>query len=435
MHRFAPRAPFVAGALCALALTTISGAPQTPGASAGEWPQWRGPNRDDRSPDTGLLQQWPAAGPTLKWRANGLGAGFSSVSVVNGRVFTMGDRNGEQFVLALSADAGKELWRTKLGPAHDDEYPGPRGTPTVDGDLVYALGTESDLVCVEAATGKERWRRNLSGDFGGRMMSGWKFAESPLVDGNKVVVTPGGRGATLVALDKLSGKEVWRSAVPGLGSQGADGAAYSSIVISQGAGVKQYVQLLGRGVVGVSADDGKFLWGYNKVANDVANIPTPVVQGDFVFASTGYQTGAALLKLVKSATGVDAQEVYFLQSRTLQNHHGGLVLVGQHVYAGHGHNRGVPICVELATGKVAWGGDIRNAGAGSAAVTFADGRLYFRYQNGVMMLIDASPTAYAERGSFQIPDVRMPSWSHPVVTGGSLYLREQDALLVYDVKR
>jgi hypothetical protein len=263
----------------------------------------------------------------------------------------------------------------------------------------------------------------------------WKFAESPLVDGNKVVVTPGGRGAAIVALDKLTGKDIWRSTMPNIGAKGADGAAYASIVISQGAGVKQYVQLMGRGVIGVRADDGQFLWGYNKVANDVANIPTPVVQGDHVFASTGYQTGAALLKLVKSASGVEAQEVYFLDARTLQNHHGGLVLVGQHLYGGHGHNRGVPISVEMTTGKVAWGGDIRNAGTGSAAVTFADGRLYFRYQNGLMMLIDASPTAYAERGSFQIPDVAKPSWSHPVVTGGRLYLREQDALLVYDVKQ
>jgi outer membrane protein assembly factor BamB len=195
------------------------------------------------------------------------------------------------------------------------------------------------------------------------------------------------------------------------------------------------VQLGGRGLLGVRASDGKLLWSYNRVANDVANIPTPIVKDDLVFASTGYQAGSVLLRLAASAGGVEAREVYFLEARTLQNHHGGLVLVGDHVYGGHGHNRGFPIAVELATGKVAWGGDIRNAGSGSAAVTYADGHLYFRYQNGVVILIEATPQAYREKGSFTIPEVSQPSWPHPVVAGGRLYLREQDALYVYDVRR
>jgi outer membrane protein assembly factor BamB len=185
----------------------------------------------------------------------------------------------------------------------------------------------------------------------------------------------------------------------------------------------------------VRASDGKYLWGYNKVANDVANISTPIVRGDLVFASTGYQTGAALLRLVPAAGGIEAREVYFLEARTFQNHHGGMVLVGDHVYAGHGHNRGFPIAIELQTGKVVWGGDIRNAGTGSAAVAAADGQLYFRYQNGQVLLIEASPAGYKETGSFMIPGVSGPSWPHPVITGGRLYLREGDALLAYDVKR
>jgi outer membrane protein assembly factor BamB len=403
--------------------------------AARDWPQWRGPNRDAVAGETGLLTQWGPAGPPLIFQAAGLGSGFSSVALVGERIYTMGDYGGAQTVVALGRSDGKVAWRTRVGPVWEDEYGGPRGTPTLDADRLYAVGTEGDLVCLEASTGREVWRKSLVRDFGGQMMSQWKFAESPLVDGDRVIVTPGARSALLMALDKRTGKEIWRTAAGDLGPSGRDGAAYSSVVISQGAGVKQYVQLTGRGVVGVRAADGRHLWTYNRIANNVANIPTPVVRGDHVFTSTGYQTGAALLKLERAGDGVAAREVYFLEARTLQNHHGGLVLVGDHLYGGHGHNRGFPICVELATGKVAWGGDVRNAGTGSAAVVFADGHLYFRYQNGTVLLIEATPAGYREKGSFTLPGVTRPSWPHPVVADGRLYLREQDALYVYDVRR
>lgn len=404
-------------------------------AGATDWPQWRGPNRDGLSTEKGLLKEWKPGTPRLQTTINGLGAGLSSVSVAGGRIYTMGDKGGSQNVLAIDQATGKVVWTAKVGPPWQDEYGGPRATPTVDSGLVYAMGTEGDLVCLDAATGKERWRKNMERDFGGQMMSGWKWAESPLVDGDRLVVTPGVAGAALVALDKKTGKEIWRSKFQDFGSKGKDGAAYSAIVISQGAGVKQYVQLIGRGVIGVAAGDGRVLWGYNRVANDVANIPTPVVRGDYVFASTGYQTGGVLLKLTKSGNGVAANEVYFLDPKTFQNHHGGFVLVGDHLYAGHGHNRGFPICIELGTGKVVWGGDIRNGGTGSAAVAYADGNLYFRYQNGHVLLIEATPAGYKEKGSFVIPDVQNPSWPHPVITDGRLYLREQDHLYVYDVRQ
>jgi len=422
--------------LGAAGLTGVSAAREGRSASAASsWPQWRGPNRDAVSAETGLLAEWKPTGPPLVWRATGLGGGFSSVAVAGGRIFTMGDEANRQVVLALDGSDGRTLWKSSVGSIWTDRYGGPRGTPTVDGDLVYAIGTDGDLVCLEAATGKERWRKSLPRDFGGQMMSIWKYSESPLVDGDRVVVTPGARDAALVALDKKSGKVIWRTAVPDLGPRGKDGAGYSSIVVSDAAGVRQYVQLLGRGLVGVRAKDGKLLWSYNRIANDVANIPTPIVRGDFVFTSTGYQTGAALLKLVGSAEGVTAQEMYFLEAKTLQNHHGGLVLVGDHVYGGHGHNRGFPICVEMATGKVTWGGEIRNAGTGSAAVMYADGHLYFRYQNGLVVLIEATPEGYRQKGSFTIPDVKGPSWPHPVVAGGRLYLREQDTLYCYDLRK
>ena len=421
----------------ALVLVAATSAAVTFAAASPEWPQWRGPNRDDVAQESGLLAKWPDAGPPLAWKASGLGGGFSSVAISGGRIYTLGDRAGSQQIVAMNLADGKIAWTAKLGPVWEDEYGGPRGTPTVDGERVYALGTAGDLACWDTKTGKELWRKNLERDFGGRMMSSWQWSESPLVDGDRLIVTPGVAGAGLVALDKKTGKEVWRAAMPSLGDKGADGAGYSSVVISNGGGVKQYVQLLGRGLVSVRAQDGKFLWSYNKVANDVANIATPIVKGDHVFASTGYGTGSVLLEISRAGNGVQAKEVYYLPAKTLQNHHGGLVLIGDHVYGGHGHNRGYPICVEMKTGKVAWGGegaDMAHGGTGSAAVTAADGHLYFRYQNGRMVLIEATPGGLRVKGAFAIPGVQNPSWSHPVVAGGKLYLREQDNLYVYELK-
>jgi outer membrane protein assembly factor BamB len=347
----------------------------------------------------------------------------------------MGDRRGAQFVIALDAATGKELWSAPVGGPHDDQYAGPRGTPTVDGALLYAIGTDGNLVCLESATGRERWRKNMPRDFRGRMMSSWMYAESPLVDQDRVVVSPGGPGAALVSLDKATGREIWRGALPQVGRNGADGAGYSSIVISQGGGVKQYVQLMGRGLVSFRASDGFFMWANNDVANSIANISTPVVKDNFVFASTGYETGAVLVEVKPAPEGrVTAETAYFLRPSTLQNHHGGFVLLGDYLYGGHGQSNGFPFALELRTGRMAWP-RVRGAGSGSAAVTAADGRLYFRYQNGVMALIEASPSAYNVTGTFEIPDVRQPSWSHPVVAGGRLYLREQDALHVYQITR
>jgi outer membrane protein assembly factor BamB len=423
-----------------LAVTGLAAASvaATLGAAAdADWPQWRGPNRDGVSAETGLLQTWPKGGPPLTWTAEGLGTGYSSVSVAGGRVYTMGDKDRRQFVLAVNDADGKLLWSAPVStPTYDDQHVGSRTTPTVDGELIFALGSEGDLVCLDAASGKERWRKNLIKDFGGEMMSDWRYAESPLVDGDRVVVTPGGSRAGIVALDKRTGKDIWRAAMPGsMGERGADGAAYSSIVISNGAGVKQYVQMMGRGLVGVRASDGRVLWHYNRVANNVANIPTPVVRGDYVFGSTSYQTGSALLQLVKSGDGVAAKEVYFLEPQSLQNHHGGLVLVGDHLYGGHGHRLGFPFSLNFMSGKFNWGPNIRNEGQGSAAVAYADGRLYYRYENGRMLLIEASPQGYREHGAFDVPNVRPPSWAHPVISGGHLYLREQDRLYRYDIRR
>jgi outer membrane protein assembly factor BamB len=426
--------PLTAAVLVAVALGSPDPTAMTQ-AAGGNWPQWRGPNRDGISPDTALLSVWPDGGPPKVWTGSGLGEGLSSVSVANGRVFTMGDRRDGQYVIALDEATGRELWATRVGGRHNDEYGGPRSTPTVGGDLLYVVDTDGDLVCLETATGAERWRKNMPQVFGGRMMSQWRFAESPLIDGDRVVVTPGGPKAALAAMDKTTGREIWRATVPRFGSAGADGAGYSSIVVSNGGGVKQYIQLMGRGVVSIRAADGWFMWGYDRVANSIANITTPVVDGNLVFASSAYDTGSALLELSSAPEGrATVAERYVVPARTLQNHHGGLVLVNGYLYGGHGPSAGFPVCLELASGRMMWN-RVRGAGTGSAAVTAADGHLYFRYQNGVVALIEANPASYVLKSAFEIPNVRNPSWPHPVVTGGRLYLREQDALHVYNVKR
>jgi len=415
-------------AVCAAALGT---------ASAGDWPQWRGANRDGRSDDRGLAHAWPDGGPPLAWKASGLGAGYASVAVVGERVFTTGDVGGSQYVLAFR-EGGAPLWKAKIGPAWDDQYGGARSTPTVDGDRVFVLSTEGDVVALSAADGKEIWRVGLPKTYGSRLMKAmgqydWKYAESALVDGDRVVVSPGTRDAAMVALDRDTGKEIWRARIPDLGEKGVDGAAYASGVVSEAAGIRQYVQFIGRGVIGVEASTGRFLWGYNRVANEVANIPTPIVSGDLVFVSSGYGTGAALLQLAPREGGVEVRERYFLDANTFQNHHGGMILHGGHVYAGTAHNKGFPIAIELASGKVAWGPE-RNEGQGSAAVAYADGMLVFRYQDGRVYLIEATPEGYRERGSFVIPEVAQFSWPHPAIADGRLYLREQDNLWVYDLR-
>lgn len=446
MHRDRATASFTA----AWTLVVLLAVP-----AAADWPQWRGLERNGQSPETGLLSEWPEGGPPLAWKAEGLGAGFSSVSLAGGRIFTMGDLEDGQYVFALSEDGGEMLWKTRVGPIYEDERGGPRSTPTTDGrsggpGRIYVVGTEGDVVGLEAATGRELWRRSLTEDFDGYQMRAmgsytWKFSESPLVDGGRVIVTPGHIQALMVALDKETGEEIWRTRGRRLGPIGADGAGYASAVVSQAAGVRQYVQLVGRGLIGVEAETGRLLWSYNRVASDIANIATPLVHGDYVFASTGYGTGAALLKIRRQAgeaddgggdgegNGFAAEEVYFLEAETLQNHHGGLILHDGTVYTGTGHNKGFPIAVDFLTGEVAWGPE-RTAGSGSSAVAYADGRIYFRFDDGRMILVEATPEGYRERGTFTLPEIEKPSWSHPAISGGKLYLREQDRLYCYDVR-
>jgi len=416
-----------------LPLDTLGQAPAA--APAGDWPRFRGKENSGISTEAGLLDAWPEAGPKLLWTVEGLGKGYSTVSIADGKIFTMGDleRDGseQQFVIALDLATREELWAAPVGPPHRD---GPRSTPTVDGELVCAIGTDGDLVCLESATGQLRWRKSFPEDFGGKMMTGWKYSESPLVDGEKLLCTPGGPEATVVALHKRTGDVIWKCAVPEIGGRGKDGAGYSSMIVAEIDGVRQYLQILGRGAVGIEAETGRFLWGYNRIANGVANIPTPVMRGDHVFVTTSYKTGSALLKLTRNGDGMDVEEVYFLGQKEFENHHGGVVLVGDHVYGGSGQNKGVPVCLEFETGKIAWKQE-DTAGRRSAAVLYADGHLYFRYEDGVVALIEATPEAYRLKGTFRAAVRNGPGWPHPVIHDGKLYLRDKDALMCYDVRK
>lgn len=398
---------------------------------ADDWPQWRGPNRDGRSAETGVISKsWEDAPPKLLWKVEGMGGGFSSVSVAKGRIYTTGNLEGGQGVVAVDAAKGTVLWSTILTdsvPKHG--YDGARCVPTVDGDHLYVVTSNGAVACLTTG-GEVKWKHDFQ-EWGGRMMSGWGFSESPLVDGDLVVCTPGGKEAMMVALDKKSGEVKWKTEVPDdLGPKGQDGAGYGSIVISNGAGVKQYVQMTGKGVIGVRASDGKFLWCYNKVANGTANIPTPVVAGDYVFASTGYGTGSALLRLKKAGSGVEAEEEYFMKPKDLQNHHGGMILHKGHIYAGHGHNDGRPICVEVRSGDVTWGPE-KGPGHGSAGITYVDGHLIYRYQSGHVALVEATDSGFKLKGSFMPEHQERESWAHPVVSDGKLYLREQNVLMCY----
>jgi len=417
-------------AALALAAVILTGAAS---AEVPDWPQFRGPHRDGKSGETGLLKQWPDGEPKLLWKIEGLGTGYSTVSIAGGKIFTMGDLGQKgskaQCIIALDLNTQKVLWTTPVGPPHAS---GPRCTPTVDGDLLYAIGTSGDLACAEVATGKVVWRKNFKRDFGGRVMSMWKFSESPLVDGEQLVCTPGGKDAGIVALNKKSGKVIWKCGIPDLGDAGKDGAAYSSIVVSEACGVRQYVQNMGRGVVSVAAEDGRFLWGYTKVTNGTANVPNPHVRGDYVFVTNNYKAGSALLKIRRDGDGLRADEVYHLDGKQFENHHGGVVVGGDHLYGGHGGNRGAPVCLEFLTGKIAWKAEA--PAKGSAAVIYADGHLVFRYQTGPVCLIQATPEAYKVKGRFEPPTGEGPAWPHPVIHDGKLYLRHRDLLMCYNLR-
>ncbi len=399
------------------------------GLPATDFAQWRGPLRDGHSPETGLLAEWPKDGPKLLWQVNDVGAGYSTPSVVGDRIYLLGTEGSEESVLALAVKDGSRVWAAKLGkvghPEQQPSYPGARSTPTVDGKFLFALGSDGDLVCLETANGKEVWRKQLRTDFGGKYGE-WAYSESPLVDGDKLIVTPGGTNATVVALNKKTGDGIWKCTVP----EGS-AAGYSSVIIAEFAGVKQYVQFLASGLMGVDPSNGKLLWRYEKSGkSSPAVIITPLVSDGMIY-SGAFRATTALIKPVLKDGVFTVDEIY--SNGKLPVGLGGVVKVGDYFYGSGGSTA---MCVEFKTGTVKW--EERSIGAGSLLV--ADRRIYSHTESGDMALFEPSAEGYREKGRFTPPG--LPSranpmekaWAYPVIANGQLYVRDKQSLCCYDVK-
>jgi len=385
--------------------------------SAGEWPQWRGPNRDGISKETGLLKQWPAEGPPKVWKTNGLGNGYSTVSISNGRIFTLGLTGNREFVIALDARDGRPLWvQAHGGRFSNNRGDGPRGTPTVDGDRLYALGGNGDLTCLEAVNGKIVWTFNMLEKFGGSNIN-WGISESPLVLGDRLLVNAGGPSASIVALNKKDGSLIWKSQ--------SDRAGYSSAITLETGGIPQAVFFTHQRALGVDVRNGNLLWDYSQVANRTANVATPIVKGNRVFVSSDYGTGCALLEIKPSGQGLSAREIYF--NRDMKNHHSSSVLIGDTLY---GFSSAILTAMQFDDGQVLW----KDRGVGKGSLVYADGHLYCFSEKGIVGLVEATSSGYQEKGRFSVPQESLPTWSHPVVAGGRLYLRDQDSLYAFDVR-
>jgi outer membrane protein assembly factor BamB len=377
------------------------------------------------SPEKGLLAKWDQAGPRLAWKATGLGAGFSTVSIANGHIFTSGDKADVNYVVCLKESDGSQVWTAKLGKSGAPGwggFAGPRATPTIDADRVYAVDQWGELVCLETATGKEIWRKDYGKDFGAQRPE-WGFSESPLVDGDNLIVTPGGAQGTVVALNKRTGAVVWRT------TGFTDAAHYSSIIKAEIAGVAQYVQLTANSLVGISPKEGSLLWKTERKGK-TAVIPDPVVSEEHVYVTSGYGAGCDLFKVTRS-DGKFATSPVYRENKDMENHHGGVVLVDGCIY-GYADRKGWT-CQDLLTGQVKW----VDKSLGKGSIVYADGKLILRQEDkaGTIVLVEASSTAYKEISRFDQPERSgKNSWPHPVVAGGKLYIRDQDLLLCYQVK-
>jgi outer membrane protein assembly factor BamB len=409
------RARLFIAAACGALLIAIPSAQQAPPA---EWFQWRGPNRDGISPETGLLQEWPKAGPPQVWRSGGIGNGYSSFSSSGGRLYTLGARAGVEYVGALDRATGKKVWETQNGRRFEnDRGDGPRSTPTVDGDRLYVLGGSGDLTALDLATGKKLWSINIVQKFGG-VNPYWGYSESPLIVGDRILINTGGRRAGIVAVAKADGATLWQ--------QHSDGAGYSSPMLMRTGSLTQVIFFTENRTMAVDPRDGRLLWSYNKASNGTANIATPIVRGTRVFVSSDYGTGGALLEVRAAGNIATANEIYF--TRDMRNHHASSVLIGDHLY---GFSSSILTALTFDTGAMAW----RDRSVGKGSIAVADHRLYLYSEDGVVGLADLSPAAYRERGRFRIPQQSgLPTWSHPIITGGLLVIRDQDSVYAYNVR-
>ena len=412
----------------------LSLAGATAALEAADWPQWRGPSRTGISTETGLLRQWPAAGPRLAWRIDTVGDGFSTPAVVGDRLYIVANEGMQnELVKAFNVADGTLAWSTRIGrvgnPDQQPAYPGARSTPTIDGDTLYALGSDGDLAALDLKTGAVKWKKSLRTDFGG-VPGVWAYSESPLIDGTRLVVTPGGK-TSLVALDKSTGAVQWRSVVPG-----NEPAGYASVAIAQVGDVRQYVTFLDKGLVAVDAGTGAFLWRDDRTAKDSpANIPTPVVGNGMVYHATAL-TGGAAVRLTAPQGKVTTQPLY--AEKRLPGENGGSVLVDGTLY---GTNTASLMAIDFATGAIKW----QERSIGSASIVVADGLLFLHGENGDVALVEVSPAAYRERGRFTpanqpqrrgggAPTGPSKAWAHPVVANGRLYIRDLGTMWAYDVR-
>jgi outer membrane protein assembly factor BamB len=393
---------------------------------ADDWPQWRGPDRSNISKETGLLKEWPAEGPPLIWKAEGLGDGVASVAVAGGRIFTVGSRGEDEFAVALDSANGKKLWEVKIGGKFPPQMSIMRWlsqrVPTVDGERVYVVSGNAELFCFESATGKELWHKNYDKDFEGKG-GAWGCCDHPLVDGERLIITPGGNTATIVALNKKTGDLIWKSALPG-----DQRRSYSSMIAADICGMRQCINHLSEDMVAVSAADGKHLWSYRGTGNRIANTHAPVARGDEVFYATGYGGGYVLLKITRSGDLWESKEVYKTR-KTLQPWLGSPIALGDHVYI---MSTSGLLCLEWSTGAEAWTGRL---GAPLHCMTCADKHLYLRDARGNVFLVETTPDALKKVSEFAMPrlEVKEPTYTFPVVSGGRLYLRDMDVLYCYDV--
>ena len=409
--------------------------------NAADWPNFRGPTREATSPETGLLKSWPKSGPKLAWTTEDLGSGFGAPAIVGGKSYVPGTVGKDETLFGLGSD-GKVLWKAPIGPVYDFDSNawsgGPNGTPAVADGKVVCLGSQGILICVDAASGKELWRHDLPKALGAEVNPvgggpdkfGWGFSWSPIIEDGKVIITPGGAGGLVAALDLTSGKPVWQS------KEIAAQATYSTPTIATIGGKKQIVALTQNGPVGVSFADGKLLWAHKKEAPypDVV-CTSPIVSEDMVYVSVGFGAGAEAIKIKTEGENQKAESLW--SEKEIANDNGGVVLHKGHIYGYH-LKRGWQ-CQELATGKKVWESKRGALGAGSLLV--ADGLIFALGEDKAEVgLIEAKTDKYTEKGKFKLPKeskirkARGKVWTHPVLADGKLYLRDHDLLFCYEVK-
>ena len=382
--------------------------------STSEWAQWRGPNRDGISSETGFLKNWPQEGPKVLWHIP-FGDGYSGISIAQGKVYTMAAEGNDEYVICLDASNGEEVWRFRSGAKFTESRgDGPRSMPTVHGDSVFALGAEGKLYALDAGDGTKLWAHNFVEEFDSKIPT-WGFSSSPLIEGNLVLVEAGGEdGKSIVAFDKKSGDIVWTAHT--------DEVGYSSPIALDFGGARQIIFLTSKTLLSVAPEDGKIYWKYPWPEG--INIATPIfIPDDKIFISAAYDKGAVLLKMTTDEDGIGIEEVW--KSRVMKNHFNSSVLQGDYLY---GFDNTILTCIEADTGEEQW----QQRGFKKGSLLLADGYLIILGEGGKLALAEANPSEYNEKARFQLFDDKC--WTVPTLAGGKLYLRTQKEMVCLDLR-